>query len=71
MGVPNTDAATKETFNRVEYIYAQVLSQYLNLRDSVNKSGTEGKASPELRNLFGTLDSYAVEEEMTLLGPPA
>ena len=66
-----SSADAKNLFKRAEYIYAQVLAYYLNLCDAVAKPKKEGKSSPELRNLFGTLDSYAVDEDMTLLGPPA
>ena len=60
-----TDAGNvaKETFKRVEYIYAQVLAYYLSLRDSAAQKGAIKMDTPELRNLFGTLDSFAVDDD--------
>ena len=69
--ITDPDSVAKETFKRVEYIYAQVLAYYLSLRDSAAQKGSIKMDSPELRNLFGTLDSFAVDDDMTLLGAPA
>ena len=69
--ITDADNVAKETFKRVEYIYAQVLAYYLSLRDSAAQKGAVKMDTPELRNLFGTLDSFAVDDDMTLLGAPA
>ena len=58
-------------FNRVEQIYANILDSYTKMCDRVNVPAAMGKDAPTLRNIFGTLDYYGSEDDMSLLGAPA
>lgn len=59
------------SFNRVEQLYAQILSTYTRMCDQVQLPAAIGKNVPNLRNIFGTLDYYGTENDMSLLGAPA
>lgn len=58
-------------FNRIEQIYANILDTYTKMCDWVNVPAAMGKNAPTLRNIFGTLDYYGSEDDMSLLGAPA
>lgn len=66
--ISNVEA--KKAFDNIESIYAQILSVYMSMRENVNSPASIGTC-PTVRNLLGSLDSYTVDHDSSLLGAPA
>lgn len=65
-----TDEESINTFKNIEFLYAQILSVYMTMRENVNSPKLIG-TSPTVRNLLGSQDSYTVDHDSSLLSASA